>query len=302
MLAGGMTRARSIRAPLRVGIVVHPTRGVSEPLGVLRDWSDRRGAAVVQLPVVRDERVLAPAGDAQDCDLIVSIGGDGTMLAALGAGMASGRPVLGVACGSLGVLTRTPPDQVGVALDRFAAGDWEPLELPALVIAGAGKRERPAINDLVVIRAGAGQIRVAVHADGALVGRLAGDGVIVATALGSSAYSLAAGGPLLGPGAEGMLLTPLSTHGGKLPPIVFGPAVSLTLDIGEGYGGSRLEVDGRIVTGASPRLRIGLRPAMATVVAFADQEPLLSVLRRKGLVLDSPRVLVDEMRTTSEQE
>jgi NAD+ kinase len=296
-----MTRARPHDASPRVGIVVHPSRDVSGPLGELREWVQRRDASLVQLSVAGQQRTFAPEGDPEECELIVSIGGDGTMLAALRAGMAGDRPVLGVACGSLGVLTRIAPGGVGAALDRFSAGDWEAQELPALVIAGAGERERLAINDLAVVRAGIGQIRVAVHADGMLVGRLAGDGVIVATPVGSSAYSLAAGGPLFGPGADGMLLTPLPAHGGALPPVVLGPDVSLALDVGQGYGGARLEVDGQSMTGAPERLGITLRSAVATTVAFADQDPLLAVLRRRGIVRDSPRILVDDARTTSEQ-
>ena len=74
--------------------------------------------------------------------------------------------------------------------------------------------KRTAVNDLVVVRQGAGQVIVAVRVDGELFIRFAGDGFVIGTPLGSSAYTLAAGGPMLAPGALGMVFTPLAPHGG----------------------------------------------------------------------------------------
>ena len=84
---------------------------------------------------------MAPRGEAADCDLVIALGGDGTTLAALHAAAPVGRPVLGVACGSLGALTGATADKLDDALDRVAAGDWTPRALPALV-AGATARSR----------------------------------------------------------------------------------------------------------------------------------------------------------------
>jgi NAD+ kinase len=280
----------------RVGIVVHPTRDVSEPLGQLERWAEKAGVALVQVAVPGMTREVAPAGDAAGCELIVSIGGDGTMLAAMRAGMGSDRPVLGVACGSLGVLTRVPTGQVAEAMERFSAGDWYARELAALEVQRPGEPELLALNDLVVVRAGIGQIRVTAHVDGVLFGRIAGDGVIVSTGLGSSAYSLAAGGPLLGIDTDGLVLTPLPTHGGAVPPLVVGARSRIELVIGQGFGGARLEIDGQIVEGVPERLHVGLRTRVARIVAFPDREPLLTVLRRRGIIVDSPRVLAEDLR------
>ena len=74
----------------------------------------------------------------------------------------------------------------------------------------------------MLVRAGAGQVMVEVEVDGERFIRLAGDGVVAATPLGSTAYTLAAGGPMLAPGAAGMVVTPLSPHGGVCPPLVDG--------------------------------------------------------------------------------
>ena len=110
----------------RIGLVVHPTRPVEGALDELREWAQRNGVDLVQVRAFCRQKQVAERGDPADCGLIVAIGGDGTTLAAIHAGMQGGRPVLGVACGSLGVLTSVAPSELQRALDRFTAGDWTP--------------------------------------------------------------------------------------------------------------------------------------------------------------------------------
>src|SRR4051812_47098514 len=165
------------------------------------------------------ERVVAQAGEAASCELIVALGGDGTTLAALHAAAPAGRPVMGVACGSLGALTATCGEDVGQALDAFDAGEWQARRLPAIAVTPDGGERCVAINDFVVVRKGASQISVAIELAGDLFIRFAGDGVVIATPMGSSAYTMAAGGPVLGPGIDSMVLTPLAPHGGSCPPL-----------------------------------------------------------------------------------
>src|SRR6185312_16693295 len=125
-------RAPSAGVPSCVGLVVHPTRSLEEPLGKLRDWADRNGVDLIQIRGFDHQQQVADKGNPMTCDLIVSVGGDGTTLAALHAGIDARRPVLGIACGSLGVLTTVDVDGIGTALDRFSAGDWVAKPLPAL--------------------------------------------------------------------------------------------------------------------------------------------------------------------------
>src|SRR5205807_2069756 len=82
----------------RIGVVVHPSRDIDRPLRELRGWADGHDVAVVQVPIAGYERTVADPGEPAGCDLIVSIGGDGTMLAAIRAAVAVKLPVLGVAC------------------------------------------------------------------------------------------------------------------------------------------------------------------------------------------------------------
>jgi NAD+ kinase len=239
--------------------------------------------------------VAAPVAPG-DCDLLVAVGGDGTTLAALHAGAAAVRPVLGIACGSVGALTSVTVEETTEALDAVADGRWAPLELMGLEVAWTEGPVLMAINDFVAIRKGATQIQVSVTVDDVLYAQLAGDGLVVATAVGSSAYTMAAGGPVLAPGAEGMAVTPLAPHGGSCPPLVAGPDSRLAVSVEPGYGGVRYEVDGQPVAAGTNEVALALRPAYATLVRLEDAEARLTGLRRRGLVLDSPRVLIREER------
>jgi NAD+ kinase len=278
----------------RVGVVVHPSRTINGPLRALTRWAERHGVDVVQIPVPGQAREVAKAGDAGDCDLIVSIGGDGTMLAAIRAAVAGGRPTLGLACGSLGVLTAIEADGLNDALERFTRSEWVPRSLPALAVTLDGAEQLFAVNDIAIVRAGIGQVRVTSFVDGILFTRLAGDGCIVSTPVGSSAYSLAAGSALMSPDIDAYLLTPLPTHGGSRQPLVVGPGSELRLEISTSIGGARLEVDGQIGATEPRELVIRLQRNVATIVTFAEQEPLLASLRRRRIIVDSPRILADD--------
>jgi NAD+ kinase len=285
-----------------IGVVVHPTRDVSEPLAAITAWASRAEIGIVQVPVWGQQREVAQFGTVEQCELIVAIGGDGTTLAAIRVAVPAHRPVIGVACGSLGVLTAIAADRVDGALTEFCGDQWTPLALPALQLsigeggATGGGRTTFALNDISIVRAGEGQVRTTAQVDGAVFARFAGDGCIVSTPIGSSAYALSAGGPLLMPGTDGFLLTPLTVHGGSCPPLVLGAGAALELQIVTGYGGARLEVDGQ-VDGAQPGLlAVSFRPGVATLATFADREPFLAGLRRRGIISDSPRILAEDAR------
>ncbi len=286
--------ARSVHQ--RLGVVVHPSRPIDPPLRALRAWTDAHGVEIVQVAAPCRQQEVAERGDAAQCDLIVSIGGDGTALAALRAGAVAGRPVLGVAYGSLGVLTSVDPAGVADAVERFTRGDWVAHHLPALELRGEGGGEAFALNDIAIIRAGEGQVRVIAQVNGVTYARSAGDGCIVSTPVGSGAYSLSAGGPLLTPDLRAFALTMLPTHGGFIPPLVVGADSELELRCHGGFGGWRLELDGQISDAPGDNLCVRMRADAATVVAFADEEPLLTGLRRRRIIVDSPRMVAEDER------
>ncbi len=278
------------------GLVVHPTRDVDEPLGGLRNWAEAHGTRLVQVRVPYDQQRVADEGKPEECDLLIAIGGDGTALAAIRAGVRAGRPVLAVACGSLGVLTSVADPGLVDALERFSQGDWVPRPLPGLEIRREDGSQLFALNDIVIRRGGAGQLRLSAQVDGDLYARLAGDGCVVSTALGSSAYALAAGGPLVEPDLDAFLITPLNIHGGFCPPLVIGATSMIRLEATSGYGGARLELDGQEGDMLVGPLTISLRADMGTLVGFSDQKSFLAVLREREIIMDSPRILAEDAR------
>jgi NAD+ kinase len=286
------------RRTSQVGLVVHPRRDIDAALATLRGWAETHDVALGQV-LIRDQtrRVAEPVA-VESCDLLLALGGDGTALAALHAAAPASRPVLGVACGSLGVLTSVPAGDLSAALDQVAAASWSPRPLPALEIADLRAGRRFAINDFAMIRDGTGQVIAEIRVDDELYARTAGDGLVVATPLGSSAYTMAAGGPILAPGAQGIVVTPLARHGGVSPPLVAGPDSRVRVSVEPGYGGSRFEIDGQETGMVALEVSVTLRRDYASMVALAAQEPVLTGLRRRGLIVDSPRILARDARAT----
>ena len=283
----------------RIGLVVHPRRELSNALATIREWAERQGSEVVQLRSPGQEQEVAPRGEVGACDLVLALGGDGTTLAALRAAAPLGRPVVGIACGSLGALTAVTADRIEHALDRISRGDYEQRRLPALVAERDGE-ELTALNDLVLVRGGAGQVMFEIQVDGERFIRLAGDGLLAATPLGSSAYTLAAGGPMLVGGAGGLVLTPLAPHGGVCPPLVTGPETEVTVILETGNGGARVELDGQVHSELGQREKatftLRLDPEFAALVSLGEEESTIAGLRRRRILMDSPRVLARDDR------
>lgn len=274
----------------RIGVLVHPTRSVQQPLEVLQRWTQERGLRLVQIQTGGQPEV-APPGEVTACDLITALGGDGTVLKALHAADGTRTPVLGVACGSLGVLTTVGAAELYAGLEKFAAGDWTPRRLPALELIAGEERLAWAINDLVLARRGGTQLAVDVWVEGELYVRLAGDGIVIATQLGSSAYSMAVGGSLLAAGTDAFMCTPLAMHGGSAPPLVVPHDQTVTLELHPGHGGFDVEIDGFQVKTDALRFSIRSESSYAVLVTFSDSPSGLSWLRDRGLIADSPRVL-----------
>jgi NAD+ kinase len=146
------------------------------------------------------------------------------------------------------------------------------------------------------VRRGAGQLVVSVFADDELYVRLAGDGLIVATPLGSSAYSMAAGGPLLTQSTPAVVCTPIAMHGGSAPPLVIPAGAVARVEIHESFAGFEVQLDGHASPLQDREYRISIEPEKVALVDFGDEEHMLSGLRRRGLIADSPRVLARDAR------
>ena len=167
-------------------------------------------------PLGSDSNVTKAGYD--KCDLLFSIGGDGSFLAAVHHHYAKDIPIIGINLGSIGFLTEIHPDQFEDALDRILAGQYTienriQLEVTVKDKDGHDKGGGVCLNDVVIARGYLLHLlTVDLLIDGDYVERLSGDGVILSTPTGSTAYSLAAGGPIIKPELTCFLVTPICPH------------------------------------------------------------------------------------------
>jgi NAD+ kinase len=243
----------------------------------------------------RDGPVSAIAGRLKDTTLVVTLGGDGTFLA--GARLAAPRGILllGVNLGRLGFLTELEADQVEDGLARFNEGAYRIEERTILqVTLRRGSRNivrAIGLNEVVANRAGdARMLRVEIDVGGQAVGVIDADGIMVATATGSTAYALASGGPILEPTLRDLVLVPMNPFALTVRPIVLPPGQDISLSIVRGP--AEMRVDGArrgrsVETGDT--LRCGSHPRRLKVVRFSPPERFY---RRLGEKLGWGRPLV----------
>jgi NAD+ kinase len=204
-----------------VGIVCHPRIDLGgPPVMEARRRLEQRGYRVWTYCATPDERPGALVDTLDGTRLIVSIGGDGTLLWTAQQAAAANIPVLGINAGRLGFLTQVQLGEEGQALDRWAAGDFT-LQRRALLEARVGDRVFHALNDAVVHKGiEINLIRIEVSVDGQPAGQFDADGVIVSTPTGSTGYSLSLGGPIVHPDVRALVYMPLNPHSLFNRPIV----------------------------------------------------------------------------------
>jgi NAD+ kinase len=243
----------------------------------------------------RDGAVSAIAGRLKETSLVVTLGGDGTFLAGARLAAPRGIPLLGVNLGRLGFLTELEAEQVEDGLTRFIEGAYRVEERTILqVTLRRGTRNvvrAIGLNEVVVNRAGdARMLRVEIDVAGQAVGVIDADGIMVATATGSTAYALASGGPILEPTLRDLVLVPMNPFALTVRPIVFPPGQDISLAIVRGP--AEMRVDGArrgraVETGDT--LRCGSHPRRLKVVRFSPPERFY---RRLGEKLGWGRPLV----------
>ena len=144
--------------------------------------------------------------------MVLAVGGDGTMLAAVQSAIAHDVPVLGFNLGTLGFLTEAEPDDLQTVVKRLFSGDYEIAERMTIT-ASTGDLSATGVNDVVVEKIDSTRlVSLAVVIDGTEFATYRADGLIVATPTGSTAYSFSAGGPIVDPGLHAMVLTPVASH------------------------------------------------------------------------------------------
>lgn len=275
---------------MRIGFVLHRERSQAEALArAAVDWLTEAGHAVVAAP---GDGALAgvdepgPEGFAAQVDLVVSLGGDGTMLRAVDLVGAAGVPVLGVNVGQLGYLAAIEPADLEGALGRYLAGEQRVEERMLLAVevhrADGAVTSVVALNEAVLEKTPMGHtVRLAVSVDGEFFTTYAADGLIVATPTGSTAYAFSARGPIVAPTHRAVLLTPVSPHQLFDRTLVLDPDASVELTV-QGHRPATLSVDGRnlgeLVEG--DRITCTAAPFAARLVTFGGRD-FLRILKAK---------------------
>jgi NAD+ kinase len=294
-----MTRGDDLSPVRRLGLVLRPERDLDHALQQIAAWA--AASAVTLAGLESDPRL--PTGVerrsedtlAQDCDMVIALGGDGTVLGGLRLATPHGVPVLGVNLGRLGYLTEVDAAHLGDALSALEVGRYTVECRGGLALAARnGMAAQVAYNDVVLTRVpGRGQAALALRIDGELLVRYASDGVIAATPQGSTAYAFAAGGPLVSPRARGMIVMPDAPHGLFNRAVVLADRERLGIEILPTSAPVSIERDGRLLGHLEPgaTLEILASPDAARVVrvhpgGFAERA-------RRKLGITDPAGLAD---------
>lgn len=215
---------------MKIALVYRPDNAkIPSVAKTLCTWLEKNGHTVYTAPdqkVLKGTLAIKKRGDVAKMDLLISLGGDGTYLRAIRTLAGRPIPILGVNMGSLGFLTPTKSDNLTTTVKKFIDGKMELTPRSMIEVKLYRKRKLRhtwlALNDVVIERGSLAQlITIAIRSEKHLVSEVKTDGVIIATPTGSSAYNLAAGGPILHPGVSALVVTPIAPHSLTSRPLIF---------------------------------------------------------------------------------
>jgi NAD+ kinase len=297
---------------VRVGFILKPDKSEA---GVLLEelvpWLRDQG----HVPVVPTEDQIAPEGSeivpeedlGTAIDMAVVLGGDGTMLRASRLVAEQGKPVLGINLGQLGFLAMFSPAEAQQALAAALAGKLPRAERMRIAVTFTRAIGRPrtasddggdsgvqvlryALNDAVLHQgAMARLIEIDAYCDDQFIASYRADGLIVATPTGSTAYNMAAGGPIVAPGQNAMTLTPICAHALTNRPLVIGAKSTIRFELGADARGVILTVDGQWAHSFLPGDVVEMTEAERPLVMYVSQQSFFDVMRDKlhwGVRLD----------------
>lgn len=268
----------------KVGVLArpgHPELGAI--VSRLVEAAEAHGFDLFGDDTVREHSPIWPlAPNVEEMNVILTLGGDGTLLAGARLAGLHDIPVIGCNLGDLGFLTAGPAERLEEMLDRIALSDCVEERRLALDVR-CGDRSWYALNDAVVHKGGLARLlRVRVWVDGDEVGQYSADGIIVSTATGSTAYSLSAGGPILHPGLDALVATPICPHTLAIRPLVVRADSTIAIEILSGMEGSLVTVDGQSGGDLARRDRVTIRrsPNDVRLLRLPDGN-FFTVLRQK---------------------
>jgi len=240
----------------RIGIIMKPNQPDAVPLAnELITWLGQRN-----IQVYLDEVIAAMINHPLSCprseiglfiDLLIVLGGDGTLLSAARAVVGGKIPILGVNLGGLGFLTEITLEELYPVLGQILEGRMETekrMKLSAVVLRrGENVGEYSVLNDVVINKSALARIiSLRTSINGAYVTTYRGDGVIISTPTGSTAYSLAAGGPIVYPSMDSILITPICPHTLTNRPLLISDRDTVAITLESEEGGVRLTLDGQV--------------------------------------------------------
>ncbi len=274
-----------------VGLILHPARDSAGVVDAVLGWAAAGEVTVLGLPEeidrLRCAAVSVPAEEmAARADLLVALGGDGTVLRAMRLADRTPAAVLGVNLGKLGFLAEVDVPDLAAALGAIADGHYE-LESRTALDATIGPERFTGFNDIVVVRVpGEGSAAVALVVEGHHFVSYAADAVIVATPTGSTAYNFSAGGPIVAPSVDGVLVTPSAPHSVFNRSVMVDRSHSICLRVLRSSGRLAVEVDGAVVTHVRPGdlITVTCRPDAAQVVRLGGTTFYQRAQRKLGVV------------------
>ena len=229
----------------------------------------------------------------EKADLIIVFGGDGTFLHTSLNFIGTGIPLMGINLGRIGFLTEIETNELGEALDDIIAGNYRIESRNTLEVCLERNDEliekKHAVNDVVINRSADGEmLKVDMHINNEFVNSYRGDGIIVSTPTGSTAYSFSAGGPIINPQVKAILITPLCPHAVHVKPMVISNDEVIEIDVEGEQGKIFLTTDGRNSFGIKQEdiVRIKSSEQDISLIKFPDRT-FYTILRNKmrvGLV------------------
>ncbi|MEA2031154.1 MAG: NAD(+)/NADH kinase [candidate division Zixibacteria bacterium] len=277
---------------MRFGLIVNTHQlGAGDAVMAFLEWARKRNHEVIisdeHRQIGGDTNTYLPRDAiASKVDIVVSMGGDGTLLASARAVGAICTPLLGINLGSLGFLTQLTPKQLIYALDAIVDGGYqieERMLLKASVEGGQELSQPYALNDIVVDKGAVSRlIEIFFRVNDEDIVTYRADGMVIATPTGSTAYSLAVGGPIMHPKMMGIIVSPISSFSLSTRPMVFDADDVLELTVKSEDRVAGLTIDGQIMSPLLDTSRVVITKAeFKTNFIVFPQNSFFKVLRNK---------------------
>ena len=273
----------------RIGLLAYIERdGIGPTIQNFVQLAHDRGIELILEEPLRKIRVsngvtFCPAAElAGHSDIVVALGGDGTILRAAKLVASTQIPILGVNLGRLGFLAGAAPEELGESLGRLKRGEYQ-LEERMTLEAVIGNRTFFALNEIVIEkRVLARLVQVKTWISDTPFSSFFGNGIIISTPTGSTSYSLSAGGPILHPDMRAFIITPICAHSLSLRPAVIPGNQAITVQVIAEHSDFMVTADGKIVSPIQPEGRVHIRQAAHTIRLINLQGlSFYQLLRRK---------------------